>query len=72
VIQRKVGDTLSQVIGRCTAVKEVEVAMGGFRSDLEEQMARLAEEMSILKSQMRAQKFEVETDLMKKIKYHQS
>lgn len=70
--QRKVGDTLSQVINRCTQVKEIEVAMGGFRSDLEEQMAKQTEEVSILKSQMRAQKFEIETDLMKKIKYHQS
>jgi hypothetical protein len=65
-----VGDTLSQVINRCTQVKEIEVAMGGFRSDLEEQMAKQTEEVSILKSQMRAQKFEIETDLMKKIKYH--
>ncbi len=64
------GDTLSQVINRCTQVKEIEVAMGGFRSDLEEQMAKQTEEVSILKSQMRAQKFEIETDLMKKIKYH--
>ena len=46
--------------------------MGGFRSDLEEQMAKQNEELSILKSQMKASKFEIETDLMKKIKYHQS
>lgn len=46
--------------------------MGGFRSDVEEQMARQNEEMAVLKSQMRAQKFEIESDLMKKVKYHQS
>ena len=46
--------------------------MGGFRSEVEEQMAKQNEEISILKSQMKAQKFEIETDLMKKIKYHQS
>jgi hypothetical protein len=28
--------------------------------------------MSILKSQFKAQKFEIETDLMKKVKYHQN
>jgi hypothetical protein len=44
--------------------------MGGFRSEVEEQMAKQNEEISILKSQMKAQKFEIETDLMKKIKYH--
>ena len=46
--------------------------MGGFRSDVEEQMAKQNEEITILKSQLKAQKFEIETDLMKKIKYHQS
>jgi hypothetical protein len=46
--------------------------MGAFRSDMEEQMAKQTEELSILKSQVKAQKFEIETDLMKKIKYHQS
>ena len=46
--------------------------MGGFRSEVEEQMSKQNEDISILKSQMKAQKFEIETDLMKKIKYHQS
>lgn len=35
-------------------MKEVEVEMGGFRSDIEEHIARLSEEMSITKSQMKA------------------
>lgn len=52
--QRKVGDTLSQIINRCTQVKEIEVAMGGFRSEVEEQMAKQNEEISIIKSQMKA------------------
>lgn len=51
-------------------IKEIELAMGGFRSEIEEQMAKQTEEMSILKSQLKAQKFEIETDLMKKVKYH--
>lgn len=44
--------------------------MGAFRSDIEEQMAKNVEDLSILKSQFRAQKFEIEADLMKKIKLH--
>lgn len=52
--QRKVGDTLSQIINRCTQVKEIEVSMGGFRAELEEQMAKHSEEISILKSQQKA------------------
>jgi hypothetical protein len=28
------------VINRCTVIKELEAQMGGFRSDVEEQMAR--------------------------------
>jgi hypothetical protein len=46
--------------------------MTGFKTNLEEQMARQSEELSILKSQMIAQKFEIESDLMKKVKQHQS
>lgn len=46
--------------------------MGGFRNQMEEQVARLNEETSILKSQLKAQKFEIETDLLRKVKMHQS
>ncbi|TNV85903.1 hypothetical protein FGO68_gene4764 [Halteria grandinella] len=72
VIQRKVGDSLSQIINRCTHMKDLEMEMGGFRNQMEEQVSRLNEETSILKSQMKAQKFEIETDLLKKVKLHQS
>ena len=48
--QRKVGDTLSQIINRCTHIKEIEVNMGGFRNEVEELMAKQQEEMSIMRS----------------------
>lgn len=71
-IQRKVGDSLSQIIVRTTGMKQIEVEMAGFRSELEEHLVRQQEEISILKSQVKAQKFEIETDLMRKVKLHQS
>ena len=42
--------------------------MCGFRSDVEETMARQNEDLGIMRSQMIASKFEIESELMKRVK----
>ena len=46
--------------------------MCGFRSDVEETMARQNEDLGIMRSQMIASKFEIESELMKRVKQQQS
>jgi hypothetical protein len=54
IIQRKVGDSLQQIINRSTQMKEIEMDLTGFKNEIGEHISQLTEETSILKSQMKA------------------
>jgi hypothetical protein len=54
IIQRKVGDSLQQIINRSTQMKEIEMDLTGFKNEIGENISQLTEETSILKSQMKA------------------
>jgi hypothetical protein len=63
-LQKRVGDAVSS--------KELEMATDLLRTELEEQILKLREEQNLLRNIQKSSKYEIEAEIIKKIKSMQS
>ena len=64
--------TLQKRIGDCPSMKEVEMKTDLLKSEYDEILATHAETINTLQSQLKAQKFEIEGNLLKKLNQKQN
>eukprot|EP00347_Sterkiella_histriomuscorum_P009898 403339453 len=65
-------NTLQKRISECVSIKEVEMKTDIVRSEVDEQLNKCKDDVGMLQNQFKAQRFEIEGNIMKKIKLKQS
>ncbi|CDW85363.1 UNKNOWN [Stylonychia lemnae] len=71
-VLKQENNSIQKRLSDCISMKEVEMKVDLVKSEYEEQVNRCNEDLNILQNQFKAQRFEIEGNIMKKLKAKQS